>query len=154
MRNGMLKMVAISLLPLLFLLSGCGGGGGGGGGGAEVSGSTLAVTSTSPADGATDVPTGTTVSATFNAALNPATVSSSVLTLNSGGSSVPGNVAYNSATKTLVFTPSPPLANGTSYTATVTVGVKDLAGNSLPAPKIWSFVTATTGSGGGGGGGF
>lgn len=154
MGNGIRKVVGISLATALFLLPGCGGGGGGGGGGGTtVSGSTLAVTSTSPADGDTGVATGSTVSATFNAALNPATVSNSVLTLrvSSSGSSVPGSVSYNDAGKTLIFTPSSSLSRGTTYTATVTTGVKDLSGNSLPVPKSWSFTTVTTGSGGGGG---
>lgn len=40
------------------------------------------------------------------------------------------------------FTPSASLAYNTTYTATITTGVKDPAGNSMAAPKNWSFTTA------------
>ncbi|MFL5401168.1 MAG: Ig-like domain-containing protein [Myxococcales bacterium] len=36
------------------------------------------------------------------------------------------------------------LATNTGFTATVSTGAKDLAGNALAAPYSWSFVTGTT----------
>ncbi|MBO1898691.1 DUF3494 domain-containing protein, partial [Shewanella sp. BF02_Schw] len=38
-------------------------------------------------------------------------------------------------------TPSSDLANSTTYTATITIGTQDLAGNALAVDEIWSFST-------------
>jgi hypothetical protein len=54
---------------------------------------------------------------------------------------VAGTVAYNQATNTATFTPSAPLANNTEYTATITTGAKDLAGNPRAANKVFGFKT-------------
>ena len=43
---------------------------------------------------------------------------------------------------TATFTPDVNLAPGTVYTATITTGVKDLAGNALANPYVWSFTAA------------
>ena len=100
-----------------------------------------AVTSESPANGATGVAVSTTVTATFNEAVQAGTI---VLTLkNSSGGSVGATVAYNSATKTASLTPSVALAYGTTYTATVS-GALDTAGDPMPAPVTWSFTTDLT----------
>jgi hypothetical protein len=42
---------------------------------------------------------------------------------------------------TATFTPSAPLAGATTYTATITTGVQDLAGNNLGADFVWTFST-------------
>jgi len=42
---------------------------------------------------------------------------------------------------TATFTPSVPLLNSTVYTATITTGAKDLAGNSLLNDYVWNFTT-------------
>ena len=70
---------------------------------------------------------GTTVSATFNSALNPATVNSSTFTLkNAGGTLL--SASYSVSGNTATLTPSSPLAASTTYTATLTTGVKDING--------------------------
>jgi len=51
-------------------------------------------------------------------------------------------VTYNASTFVATLTPNAALAASTSYTATVTTAVKDLAGNSLAANVSWSFTTA------------
>ncbi|MGH8610626.1 MAG: DUF4082 domain-containing protein [Gammaproteobacteria bacterium] len=105
------------------------------------------VTSTTPANGATGVNTGTTVTATFSEAMDPATVNTSTFELRDGASTlVPATVTYSANTATL--TPSSALANGVTHTATVKGGatdprVKDVAGNALVANATWSFTTAT-----------
>jgi hypothetical protein len=44
------------------------------------------------------------------------------------------------------FTPTSALTDGTAYTATVTTGAKDAAGNALATNKVWTFTTAASAS--------
>ena len=60
-------------------------------------------------------------------------------TLEQGTTAVSGTVTYSGTTAT--FTPSNILAASTIYTATITTGAKDLAGNALAANTVWSFTT-------------
>ena len=94
-----------------------------------------AVTATTPGDRATGVGTGTTVTATFSEPVTNVTDVTFLLTAN--GAPVPGTVTLDGPTAT--FAPSAPLANGPTYRATVTTGVKDLSGNALAADYSWSF---------------
>ena len=103
------------------------------------------VTATIPADAATSVPLNQIVSATFSKAMNPATISSATFTLTGPGStSVSGLVAYAAIGNTLVFTPAANLAPSTLFTATITTGVTDLAGDALASNYVWTFTTGTT----------
>jgi methionine-rich copper-binding protein CopC len=104
------------------------------------------VTSTVPADLATNVSPGVVVSATFSEAMDPATINGTTFTLRAtvSGTAVTGTVAYNAGTNTATFTPSAPLPGGTNYTATITTGATDQAGNPLAANKTWTFTTADT----------
>ncbi len=81
------------------------------------------VVSTTPADGATQVPAGTVIRATFSRDINPDSVNASTFTLSQGTTAVSGQVSYDSATKTAAFTPSAPLALGKLCTATLAKGV-------------------------------
>ncbi len=112
-------------------------GGGGGGGGGE----TLTVTSTSPVNGAADVAVTTTVSATFSLLVNGSTVTTDTFTLSDGSSLVSGVVSTNGATVT--FTPSSSLAHSTTYTATLTTGIKaaNAQGTQMTSNYTWSFTT-------------
>ena len=73
----------------------------------------------------------------FDGAVEPSSVT---FTLTTGGSPVSGSVTFPNPA-TAVLTPSAPLANGTSYTASIIA--TDVAGNAMAAPYTWSFVTAT-----------
>jgi methionine-rich copper-binding protein CopC len=101
------------------------------------------VVSTVPADGATGVATGAVISATFSEAMDPTTINTTTFTLRltSGGGNLAGTVSYNGSTNTATFTPAAPLAGGTSYTATITTGVRDVANNPMTAAKVWAFTT-------------
>ena len=44
---------------------------------------------------------------------------------------------------TAVFRPNSNLAANTTYTARITTGAEDLAGNALAVNKVWSFTTGT-----------
>jgi uncharacterized protein (TIGR03437 family) len=98
------------------------------------------VTSTVPINGATGVPIGSQLSATFSTAMNPATINTATFTLvQQGGTLVAGAVTYAGATA--IFAPASTLAPNTTFTATTTTGAKDLAGNALASPFVWSFTT-------------
>lgn len=94
------------------------------------------VLSTVPASAATGVAVNSAVTATFSEPMNSATV---VAGFSVAG--VTGTVTYDAVNKVATFIPSANLANNTSYTATIAVGAKDLAGNALAAAKVWSFTT-------------
>jgi Bacterial Ig-like domain len=102
-----------------------------------------AVSGTSPAAGAIGVPTAALVTVTFSEAMNPSTINGSTFSLvvTSGGAGVGGTVSYDSNTHVATYTPSAPLANTTGYTATVTTGARDVAGNGLASNATFSFTT-------------
>jgi hypothetical protein len=95
---------------------------------------------TIPGNGATFVPITSTLSATFSEEIDPFTLTPN-FTVASAGGALNGLVSYIPAIRTAVFTPSAPLANNTTYTATIATGVRDRAGNALAAPEIWSITT-------------
>ncbi|HVD61166.1 MAG TPA: Ig-like domain-containing protein, partial [Gemmatimonadaceae bacterium] len=100
------------------------------------------VTATNPLNGATAIARAATISATFSEPIDQATLTTTTFALKtSGGTTISGAVTYNSATKTAVFTPSGPLPNATTFTATLTTGVKDVPGNRLASDFSFSFTT-------------
>lgn len=112
---------------------GCGGGSSGGS-------AAPAVTATTPAAGATDVREGTVVTATFDTAIDPATLRATTFILeDASGRAVSGTVS--SGPNTVSFTAGDPLAFSTLYTVTVTTGVKDVAGHPMSSDYSWSFTT-------------
>lgn len=100
------------------------------------------VVSTIPANSATGVATNSIVTANFSEPVQSTTVSTSTFTLKTGNTNVPGSVTLSPDGKKATFSPSSLLAASTTYNATVTTGVKDLAGNALASNKVWSFTTA------------
>jgi hypothetical protein len=99
------------------------------------------VVSTVPANAAIDVAVATNATATFSEPMNPATITTATFTLKQGVTPVAGVVSYGGTTA--VFNPSSDLAPGTVYTATITTGATDLAGNAIASNYVWSFTTAT-----------
>ena len=100
------------------------------------------VSSTDPLNNAVSVATNKAVALTFSKAMDPSTINASTFNLKQGTTVIPGTVTYSGTTAT--FKPTSNLAAGTTYTATVTNGVKDLTGNALAANTVWSFTTAGT----------
>ena len=99
------------------------------------------INSTSPLNNATAVGRDKAVSINFSEAMNPSSLTSS-FTLKQGTTSVPGTVSYTGTIAT--FTPTNVLLASTVYTATITTGAKDLAGNALAANTGWSFTTSAS----------
>jgi hypothetical protein len=79
------------------------------------------------------------MSAIFSEAMDPATITTATFKVSAGSTYISGNVSYSGTTAT--FTPSSPLAYNTTYMATITAGVRDLAGNSMPSSYAWTFLT-------------
>jgi hypothetical protein len=100
------------------------------------------VTATSPAANATGVSATSNVTATFSEAVTGVGAGSFVLKDAAGGT-VPSTVSYDAAAKVATLDPTAALASGTRYTATLTSGVVDGAGNPI-AGSTWSFTTADT----------
>ena len=102
-----------------------------------------AVSSVSPANGATGVATSATVTASFSEAMDAAATQSAFsLARSSDGAAVAGSFTWSG--NTLTFRPSAPLAQGTGYTARVTTEARDTSGNRLATEKAWTFKTVTT----------
>jgi hypothetical protein len=102
-----------------------------------------AVTSTNPLAGATGVPLGASVTATFSKAMDPATLNATTFTVKQGGTSVSGVVTPGAGATSATFVPTAPLTASLVYTATVTTGAKDPGGLALAANHVWTFTTAT-----------
>ena len=99
------------------------------------------VNATSPLNGATNVSTSSALMATFTEPVNPTTVTAATFMLKDGANNpVGGNITTNGAIVT--FAPSTPLNFSTTYTATLTTGIKDLSGNAMASFRTWSFTTA------------
>jgi len=98
------------------------------------------VNSTDPLNNATGVAVNKVVAVTFSEALDPLTINATTFTLKQGATAVIGVVAYSGITAT--FTPANALETGIVYTATLTTGAKDLAGNAIAANTVISFTTA------------
>jgi|SRR5829696_385639 len=109
----------------------------------KVEADTVAPTVTANTPTGQSEPRGTDATATFSEKMDPATISGSTFTLKktSDSSSVGASVTYNATDKTATLNPTNDLAYNTEYTATVTTGAKDLAGNALAANKTWTFKT-------------
>ena len=97
------------------------------------------VVSTDPANNATGVDLNKVIAATFSEAMDPATITTTTFTLKHGTTPVLGTVTYAGAGVT--FTPTGNLTASTTYTATITTGATDLAGNALASDYVWSFTT-------------
>lgn len=108
------------------------------------------ITSTVPINNAINVGINQAVNATFSKAMDPTTISTATFTLVTGNAPVTGTVAYDVPSHVATFTPLSNLAPNATYTATVSTGVKDVAGNALVSgavPNPWMFTTGTTPTG-------
>ena len=98
------------------------------------------VSSATPWNGATAVAIGSTVTARFSEAMSASSITPATFTLMQGATAVSGAVSY--AAGAAMFTPALNLSPRTLYTATITTGAADLAGNHLASNVAWSFSTA------------
>lgn len=99
------------------------------------------VLSTLPSDTSTTVPVSEPVTAVFSGMMNPATINATTFTLTDGSGPIAGSVSYDPSANAATFTPDAPLLPNNTYTATITSGATDLAGNALNTAKIWNFTS-------------
>ncbi len=95
------------------------------------------VSFTSPADGDKTAPVRQNVSVAFSEAMDPATLNSDTFVVMQEKNIVSGKVT--SAASNATFTTTRDFEKGKPYTATVTTGAKDLAGNPLARNYVWHF---------------
>lgn len=138
------RFAALPLALLMITMAGCSSDSDGpvGPGGDTVS---PVVSSTNPAPGATGVAV---ITASFNEAMSGASLTTTTFTLAGPGvTPVLGTVSYDTANLRATFTPNGALALGTTYTATITTGAKDVSGNGLAGNYAWVFTTAAVADG-------
>ncbi len=98
------------------------------------------VSATSPSNGAISVGVNSTITVTFSEGILKSTVTAATFKLSTAaGAPIAGIVSVSSNIAT--FTPSTNLASNTQYTATITTGVTDVAGNALAKLFTWKFTT-------------
>lgn len=97
------------------------------------------ITGHSPLADELDVPVNSSITVVFSEPVDTATVTASTFLLSDGADNIQGTVSAIDQTAT--FTPNAAMAWEANYTATVTSGVQDLAGNALTADYTWSFTT-------------
>jgi len=103
------------------------------------------VSSINPANLATGVLLDKRINATFTEAMDPLTIVTANFTVKAGATPVIGTVAYDALNNIATFSPLALLVPGTVYTATLSAGMTDLAGNALAAGTManpWTFTAA------------
>lgn len=107
----------------------------------------------SPAEGAQDVSPDIQVTAVFNEPLDPASLNAASFYLETPARALVAAQLNLEGGDTARLTPLATLSPGLTYTARLTTGLADLAGNHLTAEKTWSFTTSQSGGPAEGGGG-
>jgi hypothetical protein len=140
MRYANSRLIFLAALLLLIFVAGCSGGTNQNGAATRPT-----VVSAIPPSSATGACPNTLVTVTFSKAMKASSINSTSYTLSGPGSVlVPGQVTYNAASHTAIFTPSATLALNTVYTATLTTAAVDLSGNALASDMVSSFTTGST----------
>ena len=101
------------------------------------------IESSIPSSVATDVPVTSIIAAMFKEKMAASSINDSTFTLtrNNDATTVSGSVVYDAVTPKAIFLPSDNLSYSTTYTATLTTDIKDMAGNKMLSVYSWSFTT-------------
>ncbi|MDO9263221.1 MAG: Ig-like domain-containing protein, partial [Desulfosalsimonadaceae bacterium] len=95
---------------------------------------------TSPPDGAADVPINRASTAIFSEEMDPLTITTATFKV-TGPDETPVSGAVTYVGLTAIFTPSDNFEYDTPYTSMITTRAKDLAGNPMESPYVWSWTT-------------
>ncbi len=97
------------------------------------------VISTDPVNNEADVFLEKKVTATFSKVMNPLTINATTFLVKKGTTVIAGTITYTGSTAK--FTPFGNFVPNSLYTATITTGAMDVAGNQLAADYVWNFTT-------------
>lgn len=100
------------------------------------------VTSSDPANNATEVVLNKIVTVKFSQAMDPSSLTATTFTIDKGTTPVIGTVSY--AGTTASFQSTTVLALNTVYTGTITTGAKNVSGNALENNFVWKFTTGSS----------
>ena len=102
-----------------------------------------AVVANFPADGAVEVATNATISADFQQAMDPSTLTVATFTVaGPAGTSIAGTVSYDAPNNRAIFTPAAALPGDVTCTASISTGVENSRGVALASDAVWTFATA------------
>ena len=106
------------------------------------------VSSTDPSNGLTGVELNKTITATFNMAMNPATLvdPATTFTVKQGATIISGVVTYSGLIAS--FNPTIALTAGKEYTCTISTAAKNVAGVPMVSDYVWKFTTGIAVTGG------
>jgi Bacterial Ig-like domain len=105
------------------------------------------VLNTIPADGATQVPVNSLISATFSEPMSSPTINENTFTVRRADDEstlIKGSLSLSPDNKSAIFDPEQDFSPNTKYFAEINTGAKDVTGNALASTKRWSFTTTTT----------
>lgn len=97
------------------------------------------VIATDPTNGTLSVPVNKVLTATFSENMDSTSINNSTFLVKNGSATIPGTVTYTGRVAT--FVPTSNLASGTLYTGTITIGARDVVGNTLAVDYNWNFTT-------------
>lgn len=80
------------------------------------------------------------IRANFSEQIDMGTLTAATFVVSANGSPTTGSFG-SGGSGTVYFYPASPLQQATTYTVSLTTGIKDLAGNPLQAPYSWNFTT-------------
>jgi hypothetical protein len=103
------------------------------------------VLTTSPFNNENGVLLDKTVTANFDMAMDPLTLTNLTFTLKQGTANISGEVTYSGTTAS--FNPNDALLSNTTYRATITTGAKSATGVALANNYTWTFKTLTASNG-------
>ena len=127
----------LSALFLTLFLAGCPGDRGGNPGSCDAN--PPMVVSTFPVNSSINIAVAANITATFSEAMDPASISSTTMTLYQGVTPFAGIITYDSLTATL--NPAGNLTGNTVYTVTITTAVRNLSGSNIVTNYVWTFTT-------------
>lgn len=93
---------------------------------------------TYPLKNAVNVAVSSAITVTFDKQIDTSSITTTTFTGNNG---LTGSISASG--KTATFTPMSNLSESTTYTMTLSTGVKDIYGNSLASDYVWSFTTTS-----------
>ena len=97
------------------------------------------VIATDPTNGTLSVPVNKVLTATFSENMDSTSINTTTFLVKNGSATIPGTVTYSGRVAT--FVPTSNLASGTLYTGTITIGARDVVGNTLAVDYNWTFTT-------------